>query len=190
MSAGERFPQPSLASVQKSRAILIRRHLLGETSLIVHWCTETHGLIKTAARGARGPKSAFAGRLDLFFTADIAWTPARRGDLHALNEANLVSARLGLRDRYPRTLAASYFVALVDLVAEREAPVPELHDLLGRALDWLEGHDPTEAAVRRFEDRTAGLLGIAPAGASGAAFLLDVFHRLPSQRDSLFALFS
>lgn len=190
MSAEERFAQLPRAAMCKSRAILIRRYLLGESSLIAHWCTADHGLLKTVARGARRPKSPFAGRLDLFFTADISWTPSRRSDLHTLNEAILVAPRLGLRDSYGRMLAAAYFTAMVDLVVEREAPVPELHDLLGRALDWLESHEPTAAAVRRFEDRTAVLLGIAPRGAPGAALLLDVFHRLPPQRDDLFALFA
>lgn len=190
MSAEERFAQLPRAAMRKSRAILIRRYLLGESSLIVHWCTADHGLLKTVARGARRPKSPFAGRLDLFFTADIAWSPSRRSDLHTLTEATLVAPRLGLRDSYGRTLAAAYFTSMVDLVVEREAPVPEFHDLLGRALDWLDSHEPTAAAVRRFEDHTAVLLGIAPRGAPGAAFLLDVFHRLPPQRDDLFALFA
>jgi hypothetical protein len=49
--------------VHPTRAIAIRLTRLTETSLIVHWFTEGHGLIKTVAKGARSPKSAFAGKL-------------------------------------------------------------------------------------------------------------------------------
>jgi DNA repair protein RecO (recombination protein O) len=174
--------------VEKSRAILLRRHLLGDTSLILHWCTESHGIVKTAAKGARTPRSAFAGRLDLFFSCDIAWARARRGDLHALREVELLAPRAGLRASYPRTLAAAYFVALVEASVEREAPVPEIHGLLARALDWLDGSEPSPAALLRFESRIAEILGIAPPGSPGAAALLDTLQRLPPQRDELFRM--
>lgn len=171
----------------QSRATLLRKYPLGETSLILVWCTAGHGLVRTAAKGARGPKSPFAGKLDLFFETEIAWQPARRGDLHALREVVVESHRLGLRERYPRTLAASYFTSLLELVAETETPIPELHALLIKALDWLTDHEPTAAAITRFEDRVAAILGLVASGQPGAAALLHTFHRLPQGRASLFS---
>lgn len=171
----------------QSRATLLRKYPLGETSLILVWCTAEHGLVRTAAKGARGPKSPFAGKIDLFFETEIAWQPARRGDLHALREVVVESHRLGLREKYSRTLAASYFTSLLELVAETETPIPELHALLIKALDWLTDHDPSAAAITRFEDRVATLLGLVAAGQPGAAALLHTFHRLPQGRASLFS---
>lgn len=170
----------------KSRATLIRRHLLGETSLILVWCTSEQGLVRTAAKGARGAKSPFAGRVDLFIEAEIAWVTAKKGDLHTLREIAMSDPRLGIRGSYRRTLAASYFTALIEMVAETETPIPELADLLERALDWVAAKEPTAAGVSRFEDRVAGLLGIGAPGSAGAAALLDAFHRLPASRQSLF----
>lgn len=172
--------------MQNSRATLIRRHLLGETSLILCWCTENSGLVRTAAKGARGPRSGFAGKLDLFFDAEIAWIPARRGDLHSLREVVLVDARLGLRESYQQTLAAAYFTSLIEMIAETDTPIPELHALLIRALDWLALHPPVAAAIYRFEDRVADLLGLGRSGIGGAAALLEMFHRLPPSRQQLF----
>ena len=171
----------------QSRATLIRKYPLGETSLILVWCTETYGLLRTAAKGARGPKSPFAGKLDLFFETEIAWQPARRGDLHALREVVVTSHRLGLRERYQRTLAASYFTSLIELVAETETPIAELNELLIKALNWLSDHEPSPAAVTRFEDRVAAIQGLVTPGSPGAAALLDTFHRLPAGRASLFS---
>jgi len=55
----------------------LRRTRLGDTSWIITWLTQSYGRVKTAAKGARGPGSAFAGQLDLFFLDDISYTPSR-----------------------------------------------------------------------------------------------------------------
>ena len=44
---------------------VLRLTKLGDTSWIVHWCTAEFGWIKTVAKGARTPRSPFAGKLDL-----------------------------------------------------------------------------------------------------------------------------
>ncbi|MEI9894387.1 MAG: recombination protein O N-terminal domain-containing protein [Chthoniobacter sp.] len=53
--------------METTAALLLRKTKLTETSLIVTWFTEAHGKIQTVAKGARQPKSRFAGLLDLFF---------------------------------------------------------------------------------------------------------------------------
>ncbi len=171
--------------MEKSQATLIRRHELGETSWIVHWCTDGQGLVKTVAKGARGAKSPFSGRLDLFYQCEIVWAPARRGDLHHLREVSVVDSREGIARDYGRTLAAAYFVALIELVAERETPIPELQRLLVTALDWLTTSEPGWRAIERFERRLALMLGILAGNGGGAAALLHHYHRLPAQRESL-----
>ena len=76
----------------------------------MHWCSPELGLIKTVAKGALRPKSGFAGKLDLFFTAEIEFVRSRKTDLHILKELDVLDARFGLRESYLQTLAASYFV--------------------------------------------------------------------------------
>jgi len=171
--------------MEKSSATLIRRHPMGETSWLVHWCSATHGLIKTVAKGARGPKSPMAGKLDLFYACEIGWAPAKTGELHYLREVGLISPRAGLRQDYGRTLAAAYFCALIEMVAERDTPIPELHTLLDTALDWLEQNEAGERVITRYENRVARLLGIVVDQGSGADALLHAFHRLPAQRTAL-----
>lgn len=172
--------------MEKSSAILIGRHQLTETSLIVHWCTADHGLLKTVAKGALRPKSAFAGRLDLFVSADIRWTPSRTGDLHTLAEVALTSPRLHLRDTYTRVLAATYLVKLVEMCVERETPIPEIHDLLLKALDYLVAHEPSTALVERFELRLVEALGLTGGGGRPVTALQELVHKaLPVQRAQL-----
>lgn len=172
--------------MEKSSAILIGRHRLTESSLIVHWCTADHGLLKTVAKGALRPKSAFAGRLDLFVSADIRWTHSRTGDLHTLAEVALTEPRLHLRDSYLRVLAATYLVRLMEMMVERETPVPEIHELLQKALDYLVTHEPSPALIERFELRLADALGLSGSPARPIAALQAVVHKaLPVQRAQL-----
>lgn len=156
---------------------------LTETSWIVHWSTDAFGLVRTAARGARRPGSPFAGKLDLFFGADIGFTRSKRGDLHALREITVHDYRRGLQANYGRILCASYFARLFEMAVEPEAPAPELHDLLRRAFDHLAANDASLLAARHFEREIARMLGIYPSGKTPAiALLRQVLHREPEQR--------
>lgn len=138
----------------------MRRIKLTESSLIVTWFTETHGKLKTVAKGARRPKSAFAGRLDLFFAAEITFSFSRQSELHGLREVVLRDTREGLRTRYERTQMAAYFVELVEMTTEFEHPVPEIYDLLRRALDHLDKNEPSRRAMLHFERELSRLLGV------------------------------
>ena len=172
--------------MEKAEGILIRKTLLTDTSLIVHWCTREHGIIRTAAKGARRPGSAFAGKLDLFYSADLTWVRAKKGDLHTLRECAVSSYREGIQKDYLRLLAAAYFAALTEQVAESETPVEALYDLLRRGLDWLQDHSPTRRAVMFFEREVAADLGIqGEEGVSPIAAIRGVYHRVPAQRESL-----
>lgn len=176
--------------MEKAEAILIGRASYSETTLIVSWCSAEMGLFKTIAKGALRPKSAFSGLLDLFVSAEIRFARARSGDLHHLAEARWMNPRLGLRQSYGRVLAATYLVKLVQLVAEPHAPLPEIHALLAKALDYLETHEPSPALVERFELRLAEDLGLvgehsAAQGASAIAIQENFHRRLPEQRRQL-----
>jgi len=172
--------------MEKADGILIRKTPLTNTSLIVHWVTREHGLIRTAAKAARRPGSPFAGKLDLFYSADLSWVRSRRGDLHALREAEVTHYRPGIQSDYLRVLAAAYFCTLIEQVAEGETPVGALHDLLRRALDWLDAHQPTEKAVLFFEKEVAADLGIhGEPGVSAIAAIRQAYHRVPGQREKL-----
>jgi DNA repair protein RecO (recombination protein O) len=172
--------------LEKAAAILLRRVPLTDTSLIVHWSTVEFGLVRTAARGARRPGSAYAGKLDLFYGADIAFTRSRRGDLHSLREIAVHDYRRGLQANYGRLLCACYFARLLEMVAEPEAPMPELHGLLLRAVNYLTVNDASIKAVSHFEREIARLLGIYPNGKMPAIGLLrQSLQREPEQRVAL-----
>ena len=171
--------------MQATQAIVIRLTRLTETSLIVHWFTEAHGLVKTVAKGARRAKSPFNGQLDLFFGGEITFSRSQRGELHSLREVAIRDWREGLRRNYTSTLLAAYCCQLLEMAVEPEHPDPELHDLLRRALDHLDAASPSMRALRHYEAELARLLGITHHQSPAELSLRDVLGLLPASRGEL-----
>lgn len=174
--------------METTPAILLRRTKLTETSLIVTWLTEQHGRLKTVGKGARGAKSPFSGVLDLFFACEISYVRSRRSELHGLREVRLLEPHAQLRFDYPRLALAAYFAELLELVTETEHPVPELYDLLKRALGHLNMHPASRRALAHFETEVARALGIHQASVAPATAIARVYHKLPGSRQRLPAL--
>jgi DNA repair protein RecO (recombination protein O) len=164
-----------------TEAILIRTTRLTDTSLIVHWFTESDGLLKTVAKGALRPKSVFAGKLDLFFSGEIGVVPARKGELHILREVAISNWRQGLRRQYATTLMAGYFCQLVEAAVEPGHADALLHDLLRRGLDHLDVEETSLKALRHFERQLAEILGVSGVG-SGEDALRGHIGKLPGAR--------
>ena len=171
--------------MDQSPAILIRLTKLSDTSLIVHWLTEDAGLIKTVARGGRRPGSPFTGKLDLFFGGEIAWEPAKRGELHLLKEISISAWRMGLRKSYLSTLLAGYCCRLLEQAVEPMHPEPELFDLLRRALDHIDEKGASERAMHHFERELARLFGVSNEYRAPDAALRDALGDLPAIRRDL-----
>lgn len=166
-------------------AIITRLTRLTETSLIVHWFTADHGLIKTVAKGAYRARSPFAGKLDLFFSGEIEFSPARRGELHTLKEVSINHWREGLRQNYAATLLAAYCCQLLEAAVEPAHPEPPLHDLLTRALDHIDHSGGSRRALLHYESELARLLGISHHQYSAEFSLRQSLGSLPSTRQEL-----
>ncbi|NOX98161.1 MAG: DNA repair protein RecO [Verrucomicrobia bacterium] len=174
--------------MEKTTASLIRRIPLTETSLIIHWCSDSQGLIKTVAKGARRPKSRFSGKLDLFFQCEVEIVRSRKSDLHILKEVEVLKTRVGIRNSYVQTLAAAYFVKLIVSVAESATPIPDLSHLLERAFDYLDQKQPNKHAILHYEKELARCLGIGHPDRTPAVSIYNTFGNLPKQREELLAM--
>jgi DNA repair protein RecO (recombination protein O) len=174
--------------VETTVAILLRRRKFSDTSLIVSWCTESLGCIQTVARGARRAKSPFAGKLDLFFEAEIQIARSRKSNLHTLTEVVLRNPFAGIRRSYLRTQTAAYFVELIEICTERDHHEPELFALLRRAFNYLDANDPNLRAVTHFETELARIAGVHDTKilTNDPAFALgNLFGKLPLSRTPL-----
>ena len=174
--------------MQSTAAILLRKRKFSDTSLIVSWCTESLGCIQTVAKGARRTKTPFAGKLDLFFEAEISILASRKSTLHTLTEVVVKNPFVGIRKNYLRTQAAAYFVELIEICTERDHHEPELFALLRRAFGYLNTNDPNLRAISHFETELARIAGVHDAKklkADPAFALGNLFGRLPISRTPL-----
>jgi DNA repair protein RecO (recombination protein O) len=145
-------------------------------------------LIKTVAKGARRPKSPFAGKLDLFFSGEMVFLHSKRSELHTLREVSITHWRHGLRRDYGSTLFAAYCCLLAEKTLEPEHPEPELHDLLCRALDHIESTGPSMRALLHYEREMTRLLGIAHNRIPPHESLRNILGDLPANREELITL--
>lgn len=146
--------------MEQSPAILIRRRPWGDTSWIVTWLTSGQGKISTMARGARRPGSTFAGKLDLFYLAEISFIPSRKSSLHTLKEVQTLEPFDASRLSCPNLFLCGYFAELTDMVTEPGSPVPGIYGLLHRAFAHLRSKPATLRALEHFERELGRALGI------------------------------
>ncbi|MEO7933148.1 MAG: DNA repair protein RecO [Chthoniobacterales bacterium] len=171
-----------------SKAIVLRKTKLTETSLILSFLTEDHGRIKAVAKGARKNKGAFSGQLDLFYLCEISLRASQKSELHTLTEAKLITPHSAIREHYLRLLFASYASELIELATEPEHASPELFHLMQRLLGYLSEKTPDRRALTFFEMEICRASGITPESESHASReLLRHFHKLPESRRELVA---
>ena len=185
---------PVLAfTVESTTAILLRKRKFSETSLIISWCTDSLGCIQTMAKGARRSRSAFAGKLDLFYEAEIQIARSRKSSLHTLTEVVLRNAFGGIRQNYGRTNTAAYFVELIELCTERDHHEPELFTLLQRAFGYLDRNDSSLRVIAHFEKELARIAGVHDSRMeknNPAVALAALFGKLPMSRTALLKQFT
>jgi DNA repair protein RecO (recombination protein O) len=171
--------------MEKAHAILIRRIRFSETSLICVWLTRSHAKLKTSARGALRANGTFAGQLDLFYEADIAFARSRTGDIHTLREVSLLQPFDGEGPHYANLTVAAYFAELIDRVTEPAGHAEEVFDLLRRAVGYLRTQRATPRAISHFEAELCRALGIEDAAGRNDPLetLAAQCGRLPPGRD-------
>src|SRR5437870_1829002 len=137
--------------LERTRGLILRLYPLTETSLIVRWLTPTFGRMSTVAKGARRPKSPFAGKLDVFYLADFSFNRSRRSELHPLREVSLRETHSALRHELGYLKQAAYCAMLVEQATETETPLAAVFDLMAGLLAHLPGQAPEPQTIFAFE---------------------------------------
>jgi DNA repair protein RecO len=148
--------------IESTHGIILRTRPLTETSLIVHWLTPELGRVATVAKGARRPKSAFHGKLDLFFECDFSFSRSARSDLHTLREVVARDSHEALRRELGWIQQAAYAAALIEQTTEAESPIAEIHELFTGLIHHLPKQPPKPRTVFAFELKLLRELGLEP----------------------------
>ena len=148
--------------IESATGLILRTRPLTETSLIVHWLTPDFGRIATVAKGARRPRSAFLGKLDLFYIADLSFSRSPRSDLHTLREVAMRELHAALREDFLRLQQATYGASVIEQTTETETPLPAVYDLMTGFLKHLCQQPAKAQTVFAFELKLLRELGLEP----------------------------
>lgn len=135
----------------------------GERDRIVRLLTPELGKVSALARGARGSRRRFGGVLDLGARLQVMLRPGR-GELWHLQEAELVEARLGVRESLLAMALLSYGSELVGAFAREQHAEPRLFGLLEVFLTVLDAATAPPGSMFRagLEIKTLTCAGFAP----------------------------
>ncbi|MBI2972783.1 MAG: DNA repair protein RecO [Armatimonadetes bacterium] len=145
--------------VYKAEAIVIRRVNLGEADRLVTLYARDHGKIAAVAKGARKPKSRFAGRLELF--THIRALLAVGKSLDVVSQIEVIEPFAPLRSDLTRLGYASFVAELMDRATADREPAPEIFRALRAALTFIMEGD-AEMGGLWFAARILALIGYAP----------------------------
>jgi DNA repair protein RecO (recombination protein O) len=170
-------------------ALVLRTYTLGEADRIVVFFTRDRGKKRGVAKGARRPRSRFAGALEPLTEARIAYFESERRELVGLNYAEI--------HRSPMAAAGSgagadafghigYFAELLDEWAAEGDADERLFRLGVSMLDALSAGVPVEPLARYFEYWLLRLQGVYPEArgtlSAGAVAFLAMSRLVPPQR--------
>lgn len=161
--------------IENATGLIVRTRPLTETSLIVQWLTAEQGRIATVAKGARRPKSAFQGKLDLFYLAELSFSRSRHSELHNLREVRVIETFSFLRKGIEGLRRACYCATLVEQTTESDTPLPGVLPLMQEYLMALAQGASNVHLLLAFELRLLNQLGMGPN--------LDDCRLLPADRE-------
>lgn len=141
--------------VELEPAFVLHRRPYSNSSLIVDFFTEQHGRVSAMARSARGPKSRYRGKLELFYPMLISWVG--RGELKTLGNVDFFAEPLNLQG--DALLCGFYLNELLVRLLERDDPYAQLFSHYHQCLRQLVLGQSIEVALRLFEKNLLQELG-------------------------------
>lgn len=129
------------------------------TSLLVDLLTKQHGRIAVIARSARGLKSRYRGRLELFTPILASWRG--KHELKSLGTVDFVDTAPIILLEGERLSCGFYLNELLFRLLHRDDPHPTLFEEYQCALERLAGDACIHMTLRRFEKVLLTKLGYA-----------------------------
>jgi DNA repair protein RecO (recombination protein O) len=151
-------------SVLRDRALLLRRHPFGESSLVVHVATRDHGRIHLLARGAYRTTSRYFAILDQFDELELEWDQHPLRELANLRAGEIVRRRRAIPGDLERYRAGTAMLELAELASRAGHPDRGLYAVLDQGLEELQRETlAADRALVVFELRFLQNLGLEPA---------------------------
>lgn len=150
----------SLARSYKTSAVVLRGRSYGEADRILTLFSTERGKMDAIAKGVRRTKSTMAGRLE--FANEVALTMHRGRNLDVVVSADIENAHWQHVMLPERFAAANVVTELIDGFCEPDLPLPDIYELLTRALAAIGRSSDPLGLLPRFSLRLLDALGLAP----------------------------
>ena len=149
-------------AVQKTKAIVIGYHQLGEADRIIVFHTEDFGNVRAVARGVRKPKSKLCGRLEILTCGGLIFYERPGKDLHVVNSFDIIESFQVLREDLMKMAYCSYLAELVQHVESSGDTDSNTFELMLEVLLMMKTIDDPEMLARAFELRLLAGAGVSP----------------------------
>jgi len=148
----------------KTEAVILTDSDLGDQDKVITLFSKEHGKVKAVAKGARRLKSRFSPAIQMLSYVTAVLYESKRMAMDTLNECEINSSFLGIRNDLLR-LAYGYYVAELMMKFVQGSETPRfLFDLLLKTLFSLEKipKQSLSALMRGFELKILSILGYRP----------------------------
>jgi DNA repair protein RecO (recombination protein O) len=124
--------------IQKTKAILLSRRDIRETSVIAVFFTRDFGKIKGLVKSVRGPLARFGTYLHEFALFDIVFYDRVRSDTYMITQCDLSEPYAQIAQDIDKRLKAFYILELVDKFTALRDESLEIYQLLVWILDNIK----------------------------------------------------
>ncbi len=148
--------------IHTADAIILRRYLFRETSVIVSCLTARYGKIKGLVKGLRVHPNRHRSAMEVLTVNRIVFYDTHTSQIHLISQCELTKPLEALQRNLDLMRAASLCIELADAVTPLEEPQPAVYQLLLETLERLAGGGEIDATRLHFIVRLLRLAGFQP----------------------------
>ena len=149
-------------AIQTTDGVVLKKHDLRESSLVLTFFTRDFGKISGVIKGVRGPRAQLGATPQLFSLDRIVFYESKRRNLSVISQCDLKDFFDPIRKDLEKSVYAKYFLELVDSLSAEYDKSEEVFRLLVDSLQFLCTPASTKRAARIFEIRLLNLVGLMP----------------------------
>ncbi|HTY41613.1 MAG TPA: DNA repair protein RecO [Thermoanaerobaculia bacterium] len=149
--------------LHSSDSFVLGTHALRETDRIVSFLTRDAGKKRGVARGARRPKSAFAGALEPMTEVRVVYYEKEGRELVSINAADPIRPSFALSKDLDKALLLSTLAESLETFVSESDPAEPFYRLARHVMDALFSGAPAPVVAAYFDVWVLKLSGLFPA---------------------------
>ncbi len=150
-----------MSQIKCSEGIVLRKFDYSNTSIILHLLTEKNGIIHLIARGAKGAKSQYKGKLDLFNQIRCHYIANNKTDLFILKECSIIDPNKSIKQNINLFFVCSLMFEIITSFPWDNNDLSTIYNLVTQIFCQLHKTNPIQTLIF-FEIKILTILGYSP----------------------------